>query len=452
MAMYHFSISNVSRANGSSSCASLAYITGETVTDERTGRTYDYARKERVLTTGTVLPESAPPEYADPKNLFNAVEQNEAALNARTAKKIELALPHELTLDRQIKLLESFIRTNLTSRGYCVAYAIHDQTDGNKNFHAHLLIANRPLDQNGRWVKERYKTAIKLDDDGKRVPLLAKADDEVKVPLVDDDGHQITDENGTPLFQKCRARKGKGIERLWQREKILENPLDTKSFLKSMRKSWADEINRCPEIILPVDHRSHAARGLDTAPTIHEGYAAREFEKRGGVSERCQYNRDVRAANNELEDVQFRIGTLELDLADVRDRIQTARGAGHGIGGKINGAVGAAVNEVKGQVKGGLDAIKGGRPDERSGGLVKAFADTLNDGINSAINKSPVGVAVAPFKAPLHVLKNVDCKEVEQMKAEEAAKKAEKKKRKGNGKNGEEENEKSPGFSRSRGR
>ena len=83
---------------------------------------------------------------------------------------------------------------------------------------------------------------------------------------------------------------------------------------------------------------------------------------------------------------------------------------------------------------------------------MKAFADTLNDGINSAINKSPVGVAVAPFKAPLHVLKNVDCKEVEQMKAEEAAKKAEKKKRKGNGKNGEEENEKSPGFSRSRGR
>ena len=441
MAMYHFSISNVSRANGSSSCASLAYITGETVTDERTGRTYDYARKERVLTTGTVLPESAPPEYADPKNLFNAVEQNEAALNARTAKKIELALPHELTLDRQIKLLESFIRTNLTSRGYCVAYAIHDQTDGNKNFHAHLLIANRPLDQNGRWVKERYKTAIKLDDDGKRVPLLAKADDEVKVPLVDDDGHQITDENGTPLFQKCRARKGKGIERLWQREKILENPLDTKSFLKAMRKSWADEINRCPEIILPVDHRSHADRGLETAPTKHEGQFARTLERRGVIDRVCQYNREVRAANNELE----------ADLADIRDRIQTAKNAGHGIGGKIGNMASSAAGAVKSAgktAKSTLDNLTGGRPDERSRGFIGAVADTVNDGVSSAINKSPIGVVSAPFKMPLNVMKNVDCTEVEQMKAAEADKKS-KKRKKGNA---NDNDKKSPGISRSRGR
>jgi len=447
MAMYHFSISNVSRANGSSSCASLAYITGETVTDERTGRTYDYARKERVLTTGTVLPESAPPEYADPKNLFNAVEQNEAALNARTAKKIELALPHELTLDRQIKLLESFIRTNLTSRGYCVAYAIHDQTDGNKNFHAHLLIANRPLDQNGRWVKERYKTAIKLDDDGKRVPLLAKADDEVKVPLVDDDGHQITDENGTPLFQKCRARKGKGIERLWQREKILENPLDTKSFLKAMRKSWADEINRCPEIILPVDHRSHADRGLETAPTKHEGQFARTLERRGVIDRVCQYNREVRAANNELEAAQFEINVLELDLAGIRDRINKMKQGGQGIGGKIGGAVKNAGKTAKNT----LDNLTGGRPDERSRGFIGAVADTVNDGLSSAINKSPIGVVSAPFKMPLNVMKNVDCAEVEQMKSEAAAEKEQKrkaqdKKHKGNN------DEKSPGRSRSRGR
>lgn len=451
MAMYHFSISNVSRANGSSSCASLAYITGETVTDERTGRTYDYARKERVLTTGTVLPESAPPEYADPKNLFNAVEQNEAALNARTAKKIELALPHELTLDRQIKLLESFIRTNLTSRGYCVAYAIHDQTDGNKNFHAHLLIANRPLDQNGRWVKERYKTAIKLDDDGKRVPLLAKADDEVKVPLVDDDGHQITDENGTPLFQKCRARKGKGIERLWQREKILENPLDTKSFLKAMRKSWADEINRCPEIILPVDHRSHADRGLETAPTKHEGQFARTLERRGVIDRVCQYNRDVRAANNELEAAQFEINVLELDLADIRDRIQTAKNIGAGIGGKISNMASSAAGAVKSAgktAKSTLDNLTGGRPDERSRGFIGAVADTVNDGISSAINKSPIGVVSAPFKMPLNVMKNVDCAEVEQMKAAEADKKS-KKRKKGNA---NDNDKKSPGISRSRGR
>ena len=61
MAIYHCSISNVSRAKGSSSCATLAYISGEKVHDDRLDKTYQYARSERVLETGTILPDSAPP-------------------------------------------------------------------------------------------------------------------------------------------------------------------------------------------------------------------------------------------------------------------------------------------------------------------------------------------------------------------------------------------------------
>lgn len=89
MAIYHCSISNVSRAKGSSSCATLAYISGEKVHDDRTGTTYAYSRQERVLVTGTILPPSAPAEYADADTLFNAIEKYETADNARTAKKFK---------------------------------------------------------------------------------------------------------------------------------------------------------------------------------------------------------------------------------------------------------------------------------------------------------------------------------------------------------------------------
>ena len=101
MAIYHCSVSNVSRAKGSSSCATLAYISGEKVRDERTGELYSYNRQERVVSVGTILPESAPAEYADNKVLFNAIEKHETADNARTAKKIQVALPRELGLNEQ---------------------------------------------------------------------------------------------------------------------------------------------------------------------------------------------------------------------------------------------------------------------------------------------------------------------------------------------------------------
>lgn len=103
MAIYHCSISNVSRAKGSSSCATLAYISGEKVHDDRLDKTYQYARSERVLETGTILPVSAPAEYANAETLFNAIEKHETNDNARTAKKIQVALPHELNLSEQKK-------------------------------------------------------------------------------------------------------------------------------------------------------------------------------------------------------------------------------------------------------------------------------------------------------------------------------------------------------------
>ena len=278
MAIYHCSVSNVSRAKGSSSCATLAYISGEKVRDERTGELYSYNRQERVVSVGTILPESAPAEYADSKVLFNAIEKHETTDNARTAKKIQVALPKELGLDEQKNIVEDYIRHNITKEGYCATYAIHD---GGKtgNYHAHILVANRSVNAKGQWGCKR-KMAYALDAAGERIPLLDK------------DGQQKTDSHG---------------RKQWKRINVEQNPLDTKEFLKQLRQEWAVEVNKHLEPSQQIDSRSNADRGIDDKPTIHEGYAARAIEAQGGISERCQVNREIRAENLHRQELRAEI-------------------------------------------------------------------------------------------------------------------------------------------------
>lgn len=289
MAIFHMSISNVSRAKGSSSCASLAYIAASKVYEERTHQTYSYGRKERVMKVATLLPDGAPHAYADATQLFNAIEKYEQASNARTAKKIVVALPRELPLDESDEILTSFIKSKLCANGYCATYAIHRDKDGN-NPHAHILVANRQINKKGEWSSKR-KMEYALDEKGERIPLIDKKTGKQKVDK--------------------RNRKQ------WKRISAEQNPLDKKQFLEQLRESWADECNKHLSQEDRIDHRSNAARGIDDIPTIHEGYAARAMEARGDVSDRMEINRQIRAKNALIHRL------IEL-LKDMRNRVLNA--------------------------------------------------------------------------------------------------------------------------------
>ena len=291
MAIYHLSVSNISRAKGSTSCATLAYISGEKIHDSRTGKTYSYSRCERVLVVGTILPASAPLEYTNAETLWNAVENYETADNARTAKKIQVALPRELELSEQKTVIEEYIRQNLAQEGYCATYAIHDGgTRGNP--HAHILVSNRTIDRKGNWGVKR-KMAYALDERGNRIPLL------------NEDGTQRTDGNG---------------RRQWKRVTVKQNKLDSKDFLLRLRKAWADVVNLYLSPSEQIDHRSNVARGIEDIPTIHEGYAARAIEKRGGIAERCEINREIRRENADRRQAQVEIAERQANI----ERLQKA--------------------------------------------------------------------------------------------------------------------------------
>lgn len=297
MAIYHLSVSNVSRASGSKATATLSYISGRRVHDERRGETYDYGRKERVLRVGTLLPEGAPAEYADPAVLFNAVELHETGRTARPAKKIVVALPREFTPRQRVQALEEYIRENLNADGYAATYAIHDDGRGN-NPHAHILVANRQIDPaTGGWARLKQRMEYVLDERGERVPLI---DPET--------GRQKTDKRG---------------RRQWKRTSVSLNPLDRKAKLKALRESWANTCNARLDETARIDHRSLEDQGSDLEPTIHEGYAARAIERAGGVSERCQTNREIRRSNSLLTAIRTELGRIfdrlgELFAAKIR--------------------------------------------------------------------------------------------------------------------------------------
>lgn len=297
MAIYHLSVSNVSRASGSRATATLSYITGKRVHDERRGETYDYGRKERVLRVGTLLPEGAPAEFADPAVLFNAVELHETGRTARPAKKIVVALPREFTPRQRVQALEEYIRENLNADGYAATYAIHEDREGN-NPHAHILVANRQIDPaTGGWARLKQRMEYVLDERGERVPLI---DPET--------GRQKTDKRG---------------RRQWKRTSVSLNPLDRKAKLKALRESWAKTCNARLDETARIDHRSLEDQGCDLEPTIHEGYAARAIERAGGVSERCEANREIRRSNGLLTAIRTELGRIfdrlgELFAAKIR--------------------------------------------------------------------------------------------------------------------------------------
>lgn len=143
---FHFEISIISRGKGKSAVASAAYISGEKIKNEWDGITHDYTRKERVLHKDILLPQNMPKEFKDRSYLWNSVELNEKASNSQLARQFIIALPKELSLEENKKLIEDFININLVKEGMIVDYAIHDESSkGNQNIHAHLLAIMRPI-------------------------------------------------------------------------------------------------------------------------------------------------------------------------------------------------------------------------------------------------------------------------------------------------------------------
>lgn len=224
MAIYHYSTQIISRRAGRTSIACAAYRAGESLTDERLGQTFDYTRRDGVVSSEIVLPQGLTAAWAqDRSQLWNAAERAERRHDARVAREIEISLPHELPAEARQALAREFAQHLADKYGVAVDMAIHaPSSEGDqRNHHAHLLLTTRE---------------VKSDGLGKKSSLEMHDFDRVKIGAA-----------------------------------------PTKIELKELRQEWADMANRAMEregLVARVDHRSFADRMVDLLPTQHQGIAA----------------------------------------------------------------------------------------------------------------------------------------------------------------------------------
>lgn len=74
------------------------------------------------------------------------------------------------------------------------------------------------------------------------------------------------------------------------------------------RENWAQTTNKyldeADRSDAHIDHRSHASKGIDEQPTIHEGYVAQAMERRGLIADRCDLNRQIKVDNALLRELK----------------------------------------------------------------------------------------------------------------------------------------------------
>ena len=312
MAIYHLEAKMVSRGAGRSAVAAAAYLSCSRLLNEYDGVQHDYTRKQGLVWQQVFLPAAAPAEWQNREILWNAVEENEKTKDSRLAREFVVALPIELSKAQWERLLSDFVSDTFVSDGMCADVAIHDPYPPGHNPHAHILLTVRPLDEKGKWQYKTEKEYLCVKN-GKEQGFTAA---EFKQAQADGWEKQYQYKVGKKkVYMVPSSAQAQGYERVSKYPKSTkygrQNPIserwNSEEQLVFWRKAWADVTNLHLERAGQeerIDHRSHAERGLEEQPTIHEGVIARALEKKGIVSDRCELNRQIKADNALLRELK----------------------------------------------------------------------------------------------------------------------------------------------------
>ena len=279
----HNQISIVQRSNRQSAVAAAAYQSGEKLFCEYDQQVKHYPEKRGIVHNEILLPANAPPEYADRNTLWNAAEAVEKQWNSQLARRWVLSIPREIPPDQYAALVRDFCNQQFVSKGMCVDFAIHDKGDGNP--HAHVMLTMRAMDEHGKWLPKSRKV-YDLDENGERIKLPSGRWKSHKEDTVDWNDRKYCE--------------------IWRHEwEIIQN-----RYL---------EANNRPE---RVDLRSYERQGLDIIPTVHEGAAVRQMEKRGIQTNIGNLNREIKAANSLMQSIRSAIRGLQRWIADLNEKKQ----------------------------------------------------------------------------------------------------------------------------------
>ena len=270
----------VQRSKGQSAVEQSAYISRTSLYSDYYGMTYNRTAKEDLVGAGVLLPEHAPPEFADRAVLWNSVEKNEKAKNAQLARSLKYSLPNEWDEATARQVMERFIKEQFVDKGMCADYGIHRSYNdkGQPNLHIHILLTLRPLNEDGTWGAKSRKEYV-LDADGNRIPNAS----------------------------------GKG----YKSRKVNVIDWNEKGKAKEWRNAIAEVINATNEkagIAERVDPRSYKDREIPLIPTIHLGERASALERKGIRTERGNINRAIEKYNAMIMKIYGFISELKEEL------------------------------------------------------------------------------------------------------------------------------------------
>lgn len=358
MAIFHFTIKIVGRSKGRSIIAASAYLNGDVMKNEETGRVSYYTSKKEVVYTQLMMCENAPPEWEQvpeknierfmksvrykraedqdvalekfrltfrKQRLWNEVLKVEKDSDAQFGRSIEFSLPKEWSRAQQIQYTAEFIQTNFVDKGMCADWSVHDKGDGNP--HVHLLLTMRPFQADGSWGSKEVKDwEFVRDLDGNIVIDTEhpnwwqdKKNPErcgIRIPVLDENGNQ-----------KVGARNRKQWKRVVADATGWNDPKNCELW----RSEWAKLCNRHLPKEKWIDHRSFARQGRLEIPTTHEGANARKIENKfyeGKVSvpswkvEKNQLIKRQNAIFKKLQKVYLEITKL---LEEWKERVDDIR-------------------------------------------------------------------------------------------------------------------------------
>lgn len=270
----------VQRSRGQSAVEKSAYISRTSIYSEYCGVTFNRTAKEDLVGEGVILPDNAPPEYADRKVLWNSVENNERSGNAQLARTLKYSLPNEWDETTAKNTMERFIKEQFADKGMCADYGIHRSQNerGQPNLHIHIMLTLRPINEDGTWGAKSRKEYI-TDRDGNRIPNAS----------------------------------GKG----YKSRKVETVDWNSRDKAKEWRNAIADTINAANEqlgIKERIDARSYREREIPLIPTIHLGEKASALERKGIKTERGNINRAIEKYNSMIMKLHELIGEIKWEL------------------------------------------------------------------------------------------------------------------------------------------
>ena len=147
----------ISRSQGRSATAAIAYRVAERIEDRRTGLVFDYAARGGVDHTEILAPDHAPDWVRDRSELWNRVEEAETRKNSQVAREVRVALPDELTHAQRVALVRDFAQAQFVERGMVADIALHapGREGDERNHHAHILLTTREVGPEGFTTKNR---------------------------------------------------------------------------------------------------------------------------------------------------------------------------------------------------------------------------------------------------------------------------------------------------------